>query len=181
MVETFDERAIITGRLGLVGNSVLSLGRMLIFAIAFAVGYFLTAKLAMQNMAKAIIASVVAGVVAGLVASLLIVATEVWNVRAMFTNASPALIKILTFSQPTEIVSALTLIGTCIRFSVLGAIIYSLPSFPRQIIMTGLIAVLLVGVLQEFLSSVSVIDLFSGAIFVREGLSITGAIIVFVF
>jgi branched-chain amino acid transport system permease protein len=118
--------------------------------------------------------------VAGLLASLPVVSAEIWNIREMFTNASPALIRILTFSQESQAIGLLMLTGTIVLFSVLGAIVYSLPSLPRQIIISGLSAVLLIGVLQEFLSRINVIELIADFIFTRQGLSVAGAIIVFV-
>src|SRR5688572_6045723 len=103
MVETFDERAIVSG--------ILTLGRTLIFGVAFTLGYMVAWKLSGRNMGQAVVGGVVAGLIAGLVASLLIVAADTWNIREMFTNASPALIKIMTFSQETQVVGLLILIG----------------------------------------------------------------------
>jgi branched-chain amino acid transport system permease protein len=173
MVETFDDRDVI--------YRVLSLGLALLVVISLGMGYLIARKISGGNMGKALGGGLVVGLMSSVVAAIFVWLIDTFNLREMFVNASPALVKILTFDQQSLATGLLMLAGMLTGSSLLGAAIYSLPGLLRRMVMVGLCAVLLVGMLEEFLSRIGIIKLLSNVLFGREGLSVSGAIIVFVF
>ena len=176
MVEAFDKRDVIGG--------VLSLGRALLVVISLGIGYIAASRLSGNNAGKAMISGVVVGLMSGVMATILVLITGPISLREMFVNASPALIKILTFSQESQTTGLLMLIGALTGLSWLGALIYLIPPLPRRILVAGLSAVLLIGMLQELLNVIlsqsNLLKSLAGFLFARRGLSILGTIIIFV-
>ena len=176
MVEKFDKRDVI--------NDVLSLGLALIVVIGIGMGYFVAKKLSAKNIRQALIAGVASGLTGGLLTVVLVVLIENTNMRNMFVNASPALVKILTFSQESLTTGLLILIGFIIVFSILGAVIYLLPNLVRRFTITGLSAVLLIGMLEELLTVImarsDITEGLADFLFGKKGLSVPGAIVVLV-
>ncbi len=177
MVETFDVRDIIAG--------VLSLGRALIVVISLAMGYVAAMKMSDGKAGKAIFSSLLSGFVGGILAAMLPLMMLVWeNMRDMFANASPPLFEILTFSQESVAVGLLILVGSVTILSLVGGAIYLLPYLPRRMIITGLSAVLLIGMLQELLdvqilSRSDFTEPLADFLFGKKGLSVKGVVVVF--
>lgn len=178
MVETFDSRGIIDG-------TMLTLGRILFLVIALGMGYVTAWKLAKGNWTTAMITSLLSGIIGGVMAVLLVVIIETTNIRAMFVNASPALVQILTFDQESLAVGLMLLAGSLIVLSILGGVIAMLPHLVRRAIVSGLLAVLLMGMLGELLTVVlrrsDLTKALADFLYGRNGLSIPGAISVFIF
>jgi branched-chain amino acid transport system permease protein len=177
MVEAFDKRDIIAG--------LLSLGKALLVVISLGMGYITASKLADGQAGRALLSSLITGLIGSLMIVLLLLGIETVNMRAMFVNASPALVRILTFSQESKTTGLFMLTGGLIFLSLLGAAIYLLPGLLRRAVLAGLTAVLLLGMLTELL--VVILDRFETTealadfIFVgRGGLSTAGMITVFV-
>jgi branched-chain amino acid transport system permease protein len=177
MVEAFDGRDIVQG--------VLSLGRALLVVISFGMGYVVAGKLSAGNRGRALISGLASGLIGGLIAALLVIITKPLNLRAMFVNASPALIKILTFAdvQESETIGLLMLVGGVTIFSLLGALIYLLPALLRRAVLAGLSAVLLLGMLTELLTVIlsrfDVGEILADFLFGKKGLSIQGTMTIF--
>jgi branched-chain amino acid transport system permease protein len=144
-------------------------------------GYFVTGKVAEGNFVRALIAGLVVGLIGSIIVAIFIWVASSVNMRTMFVNISPKLIDLLLFGQKSQIIGLLVLTGWLTSSSLIGVMIYSLPALLRRMIVVSLSAVLLMGMLQEFLSRIGFIKLISGFLFGREGLSITGAMIVFIF
>ena len=177
MVETFDSRDVI--------EDVLSLGYALLVVIGLGMGFVAALKLSHKNVGGALVAGLVNGLIGGILGAMLVLLIQVWeNIRDMFVNASPPLVEILTFSQESVGVGLAMLVASMTVFSVLGAAIYVLPALPRRMMITGLSAVLLIGMLQELLDVIlsrsDVTQPLTDILFGRKGLSIQGATIVFV-
>jgi branched-chain amino acid transport system permease protein len=173
MVEAFNDRDVI--------YKTLTLGRALLVGISLWVGYAVAKKVSGGNIGRALLSGLVVGVIGSALIALFIVSADSFNLREMFVNASPKLIKLLLFSEKSLSLGVLELAGVLTGISLLGAIISSLPPVVRRMIVVGLCSILLVGMLQEFLGRVKVIDLTSKFLFGREGLSLMGTVIVFVF
>lgn len=177
MVETFDKRDVISG--------VLSLGRSLLVVISIWMGYLAARRLANGHTGKALAAGVGTGLTGGVITAILIFIVEPFNLRAMFVNASPALVKILTFAPEglSQTNGTLLLVAILTGLSVLGAVIYLLPGLVRQMVVAGLLAVLVIGMLQELLDVLlSRSDLtkpLADFLFPRKGLSGWGTTTVF--
>ncbi len=173
MVEAFDNRDVIF--------RVLSLGRALLVVISLGVGYLIARQVSAGNIGQGLLASLGVGLIASVLAVIFVLVIDTFNVRHMFVNASPKLVNLLTFGQESQTTGLLLLFGMLTGSGLVGAIIYSLPARLRRMVVVGLSAVLLVGMLEEFLSRIGIIKLLANILFGREGLSVSGAIIVFVF
>jgi branched-chain amino acid transport system permease protein len=175
MVEAFNDRDVIDG--------LLSLGLALLVIIAIGMGYFVAQKLAGGKAGPALVIGLVNGLVGGLMSALLVIIIETTSIRNVFVNASPALAEILTFSQESLAVGLLMLIAFVTAFSLVGAGISLLPRLGRQFVLAGLLAILIFGMLEELLSVIlgryDLADLVADLLFGKSGLSIQGAIAVF--
>ncbi len=177
MVETFDSRDVIEG--------VLSLGVALLVVIGLGMGYVAAMKLSRGKPAPALVAGLVNGLLGGILGAMLVLLVQAWeNMRDMFVNASPTLVEILTLGQESIPTGLVMLVGAMIVLSLIGAGIYLVPPLPRRMIITGVAAVLLIGMLQELidviLSRSNATKFLTDILFGRKGLSVQGAVIVFV-
>lgn len=176
MIEDFDDRDVIA--------KVISLGRTLLVVISLGMGYLTAWKVAEGKTGLALLGSIIVGLIGTVMTAGLVLLTNPLSLRAMFVNASPALIEILTFSQESQTTGLLLLGAMLSGVSLVGAIIYLLPDKLRRTLITSLIVVLLLGMLQELLSvMLSRSDLtepIAAFLFGRRGLSIPGTITVFV-
>lgn len=175
MVEAFDGRDVIT--------DILTLGRALLIVTTFGMGLVVSSRLSDGKVGRAILGGLVIGLIGSVMTSILVLITEPLNLRQMFVNASPGLIEILTFGQESQAMGLLMLAGFLTGFSLLGAIIYLLPPLPRRMLLVGLTSVLLIGMLQELLEVIlkrsDVTEPLADFLFGKTGLSVTGAITVF--
>lgn len=176
MVEAFDERDVIF--------EILTLGRALLVVISLLVGYMAAQKLGKGHTGKTVVVGIVVGVIGGIMTSIMVVVAEPINLREMFVNASPPLIKILTFAQESQTTGLLLLVGFTTGLSLIGALISLVPDLPRRMLWAGLAAVLLIGMLQELLDVIlnrsDITKPVAKFLFDRKGLSVTGAIVVFI-
>ena len=143
MVETFDERDIITG--------VLTLGQLLLYSAPLIVGYMVWDK--KENVSKGIILT--RGAIAGFLSALpvigLIFVTLLWpTIRDSLVNVSPALIEILTFGQG-PVVGSLILLLVMTVLGIVGAAFHILPEKVKKPLFTGVMWVIAVGMLSEIL------------------------------
>lgn len=178
MVETFDKRNVIFH-----AEYPLSLGRALLVVISLGLGYIVALKTSGNNPLKALLGGLGTGLVSSVFAAFLPLAAQPLNMRSMFVNASPKLVNILTFSQDSQVSGVLLLAGMVVGLHIVGALIYSLPAPARRLVVAGLSAVLIFGMLTDLLSVIlersnltqPVVD----AIYARSGLSIQGTAIIF--
>ncbi len=179
MVEKFDQRDVI--------SEVLAMGRALLVVIGLGMGYVVARQLK-QKIGPALVGSLISGLIGGLIAVFLVVIIEPLNMREMFVNASPALIKILTFAdilgEESRSTGLILLIGFITILSLLGTAIHFLPNLLRRWVIAGLIAVLLMGMLEELLTVImaryDLSDAVADFIFGKKGLSNLGTLTVFV-
>ncbi len=194
MVEAFSKRAIISG--------IISMGHtMLLFAPALA-GYLVTnqtikrlkefqgkdfdpnlVRLGDRRSLPLLLNGGLAGMVStGMVAIMLLIG-ELVNLRAILINASPELYDILTLGQNTFVgIILLLVLGAVLGFAF--ALIYLLPSQIRRAVLLGLTMVVLLGMIRDLiwvmLDGWGSIGLLFTWILARKGLSIPGAIVIFV-
>ncbi|HMQ54276.1 MAG TPA: hypothetical protein PKE64_17425 [Anaerolineae bacterium] len=177
MVETFDSR-------GIIDNTPLTLGRALLVVIGLGMGYITGMKLAKRSKGVAVVGSLITGLIGAVMLLGLVLLIGSLNMRVMFVNASPRLVQVLTFGEGAEGSGLLLLSGSLVAVVLLGGLIAVLPDLPRRAVMVGLGCVLLFGMLTDLLTVLlgrfSVTDAISDLLYSREGLSIQGAVIVFV-
>ncbi len=181
----------------------LSLSFALVLTSNFVFGYLAAKRNSRGNWGYAIGDGIMVGIVSSLMLSILVLMLDPLNMRAMFVNASPDLVKALTFSKTGEailgegstfggaIASLLPMILSATASSLVGSIMFMLPARWRKILLTGMITVIIVGTLSELFDDVitNIFALLGGkkaaksllkVFFARKGLSISGAIYAFV-
>ena len=178
MVEEFDQRDIIAG--------VLTMGWTILFLTILVTGYFAAARSTEGPGWSGILAGAIAGLVFSIMMSLLVLAVENFNLRPIFVNASPPLVRILTFER--DISSGLVLlIGVGTLVGAAAGLIYVLPATVRSAVVLALGLVAFLGLMQEIiqvpLRGVPTLDSALEWMFGRgtqKGLSAAGAIVVFI-
>ncbi len=146
MISSFTNRDII--------YKTVSLSFVLILVTNFAMGYLAAKRTAHNKATIAIIAGIIVGVVGTGMLAILILLVEPMNLRAMFVNASPDLVKAVTFGNESMTQGLITLIGLGTFGSVLGAVIDILPERIRKILLASLVTVIVIGTLEELVSDV---------------------------
>ena len=145
MVEAFNERYIIT--------ETLTLGQVALFAPAFLLAYFAANNARkVKSLGFSIIASAGTGLVTGaFVAGLLVLGSQV-NLREVFLNASPELMKILHFGQESLGGAIMMNLGWNLLVGLLGGLFALTPRRWSNAILVGASIVALMGILQELMS-----------------------------
>ena len=178
MVESFDKRDIIAG--------VITMGQTLLLLAVLVTAYFAATNSARASSPLSILSGVIAGLIFSLMLGLLALAVENFDLRPVLVNASPQLVRILTFEEglPGGLVN-LFLMGVVI--GAVGGVIHMLPARIRSAVTLGLAVVAFIGLMQEILQvtlrSVPALDDGLTWMFGRgteKGVSAAGAIVIFI-
>jgi branched-chain amino acid transport system permease protein len=179
MVASFHERDIIAGQ--------ITMGETLLLLIVITFAYSSSRGDKTTASSTRLISGALTGLVtASFVVGLVLLGGAI-NLRQVLVNASPALYRILTFEMEntTTALIYLLLAGTII--GLLTALIHLIPSTWRNAVITGLMFVLLIALLQDLirvtLSRFPAVTRSLAWMFGtrgQEGLSVIGAIVVFV-
>ncbi|HMK09209.1 MAG TPA: hypothetical protein VK449_09290, partial [Anaerolineales bacterium] len=144
MVESFNDRDIISG--------VLSLGMFLILAVVVALGSVTSSRLASSRPGTRLASSALTGATAELFLVLLVLLGQTVNLRPVFPNASPELWTILQFGRTAPLSYVVMLVvGAVAGF--LGAALTLAPRRVRNAVLLGLVAVVLVGMLEDLITT----------------------------
>jgi branched-chain amino acid transport system permease protein len=179
MVASFHERDIIAGQ--------ITMGETLLLLIVVAFAYSSSRGDETTALSTRLISGALTGLVTASFVVGLVLLGEVVNLRQIFVNASPALYRILTFEMEntTTAIIYLFLAGTLI--GLLTALIHLIPSTWRNAVISGLTLVLLIALIQDLirvtLSRFPAVTRAVAWMFGtrgQEGLSVVGAIVVFV-
>jgi branched-chain amino acid transport system permease protein len=160
------------------------MGQTLLLIILLVVGYAVGRRSPSSRTIK-LVEGALAGATVSLFLWLLVQLTEPLNLRSIFLNASPALIRILTFER--EGITALALmLGVGALLGLAGTFIQILPSQYSKAMIQGMLWVALLGLLQELIrvTLVSLPTLGNALQWMfgsrsEKGLSILGAVVVF--
>jgi len=176
MVETFDEKDII--------SNALSLGQLLLFITPFLAGYVVARTQEGQLKAGP---AVVNGLVAGLFVAVplvgLVVLSELWpGIREALVNVSSTLIEILTFGQGLLVGSILLVVVMAI-LGLIGAAFHLLPERLERPVTFGFMVFILMGLFSEVLLFLPFLQALPRAIvrffFGQSGLQPLTALIIF--
>jgi branched-chain amino acid transport system permease protein len=176
MVEEFSKRDIVAG--------VIEMGQTLLLIILLVIGYSVGRRSPSSRSLK-LVEGTLAGAIVGLVLWLLIQMIEPLDLRTIFLNASPALIRILTFGR--EGIAALGLmLGVGALGGLTGTLIQTLPDKYSKATIQGLGWVALLGLLHDLIR-VTLVSLPAVGNALQwmfgsrneKGLSVLGAIVVF--
>ncbi len=169
--------------LDVIGD-VIGLGHTILLLIGVAVGYVTLRGREKHSYPEAGLMGAIAGLVTGVMLALLVLLIHNVNVRPVFVNATEVLVAALTFNQSLGPGIALLLVVGLI-LGVLGSVLKQLAPRVRGPILTGLMVVLLCGILQEMfvaiLRNFALPEGFIRFFFYREGLTPLGAISLFTF
>lgn len=176
MVEEFDKRDIVAG--------TLSMGWTMLILAVLVTAYFSAGTSKTRGLVN-IGAGALAGTVFAMVMSVLAWIVDSFDLRQTLVNASPKLVKILTFDGgvPNGLI---TLIVAGAIVGAVGSAIFILPDRIRKAVTLGLGTVAFLGLMQEIIQvSLAGFDVLSDAIIwmfgkgTEKGLSVAGAIVVF--
>lgn len=176
MVEEFDSRDIISG--------VFSMGWTMLLLTGMIAGYFSASH--QTSKATSIAASGITGFIFSIFMSALALIIENFELRQTFVNASPQLIKALTFeSGVPNGLAPLTIAGTV--FGLAGGVLFVLPVKIRKAVSLGLGMIAFLGLMEDIIlvtiANFSAVRSAIGWMFGKgtaSGLSILGAIVVFI-
>lgn len=179
MVEIFGKRNLIEG--------VVTLGHFVLLVTVLGISYLASRRtsdlLQQKKPFASLLAGLIAGALMGSVLTLLVLIGAIINLRAVFITASPALYSMLTFGHGVG--NSWILIPIGMAAGLIGAAFFFLPEKLRQPIARGLFVTILVSL---FTGLIGVIMINQGGriakaakfIFGPTGLSLNGAIIIFV-
>ena len=174
LVEALSQRQIIVG--------IISVGHTLLFLTALGAGFRAARRQAVVGSLAVLAGGATAGAIVGGFVAALVALSKVVHLRAVLISASPALFDLLSFGRGPGGSYLVVLAGAAA--GVLGATVLLLPAGPRRPILTGLGTVFVIGLFQELVQLLlqgeeDVRSRIRELFFTSDGLSLTGAVIVF--
>jgi len=162
---------------------VVSLGDAALIAIGLSAGTVVAVRTRSSEFWPLVPPSLVAGGAAGGLLALLALAMQAFPLRQIFIALSPNLLKSLTFGLGAPLGGAvLIVVGSLL--AVLGAALTRAPKGLRKLVTVGLTFVIVFGVFQELIQIVmqsgGAIDALRQSIYTWEGLTLEGALMIFV-
>ena len=177
LVEAFGDDYII--------RNVIAVGELILLSPVFLFAYLSIRGNPGQSRASQVGTTALIGLVAGLLLTLLVAIGSVTNIRVMFVNASPALFDILTRGVPFPLGALVPPIqGILAAWIALG--ITLIPDRFRKPILQGILWVIILGTLRDQMLLISVFQeepiytFLKSYIFAQSGLSLIGALVIFV-
>jgi branched-chain amino acid transport system permease protein len=175
MVVSFSGRYII--------NGVFTMGQVIFLGPILLMAYYAIRRATPQTNRTVILMGLLAGLAGGAVLALLLIIGRLINLQEMFVNASTPLYRVLTFGKDFALGVVLQLVVGAIMGGLAGAI-FLIPPRIRTAIIQGLLWVSLVGLLRDLIITVTTrwgpLARVIRSLFASSGLTIVGAVIVFV-
>ena len=162
---------------------VVSLGDAALIAIGLSAGTVVAVRPRSSEFWPLVPPSLVAGGLAGGLLALLALAMQAFPLRQIFIALSPSLLKSLTFGLGAPLGGAVLIVVGAL-LAVLGAALTRAPEGLRKPVTVGLAFVIVFGVFQELIQimmqSGAAIDALRQPIYTWEGLTLEGAVMIFV-
>ncbi len=181
MLEAFSRRDVVT--------DLVSLGRLTVGAIILVAGFEAARARSAErdrvrtSPALALPTGVLAGVSAGTLLAGFVLLVETIDVRDVFQSVTPRMLDVLTFELEGAGLGALALVAGGAFLGLLGSILAIIPPLARRSLVSGLLAVLLISLMEPFLR-VALIQLdlneLAGFIYESGGLRLESALLIFV-
>lgn len=179
MVESFHERDIIAGQ--------ITMGETLLLLIVVTFSYFSSRGTEDTPLSKRLTSGALTGLMIGSLVAGLVLLGKVVNLRKVLVNASPNLYKILTFENENTTTAVMVLLIAGAAIGLLTSLVHVIPLIWRRAAISGLTIAALIALLQDLLRiTLSPFPAFSESIAWmfgsrgQEGLSVNGALVVFV-
>jgi branched-chain amino acid transport system permease protein len=161
---------------------IVSLGDAALIAIGLSAGAAVAARTTSSEFWRLAPPSLLAGGVAGALVALLSLAMQVLPLRRIFIALSPDLLKALTFGLGAPLGGAVLIVSGAL-LAVLGAALTRAPEGLRKPVIVGLAFVVVFGVFQELIQimmpSGGAIDALRQSVYTWEGLTLGGALTIF--
>jgi branched-chain amino acid transport system permease protein len=174
MVVAFSGRWII--------NGVFTMAQVIFLAPILLMAYSVIRRTTPQTNRNIILTGLLTGLAGGVVLAALLVIGRLINLQAMFINASTPLYRVLTFGKEFALGMVILIAVSTVVGGLAGAI-FVLPQRIRTAIIQGLLWVTLVGLLRDLIITVTTrwgpLAGIIRALFASSGLTIIGALIVF--
>jgi len=174
VVGVFARRDIIGG--------VLSLGQIFLFGATVGCAFLAARQHAEAGAGRTLLGGALVGLLSMLAPALLALAAAPLNLRRFFLNVSPELVEVLTFGQGS--IGLIILVAAGAVMGVVGAGVVVVPARVRTPLLTGLLAIFLVGLLSETIilswGNKGLGLTIRRFVFAGRGLSLLGTAIVFV-
>jgi branched-chain amino acid transport system permease protein len=180
---------------------VLTMGQAALLAIGIAAGVAIARRERGLPTGPVVLHSALAGGAAGAMMGLLVLVMAAFDLRDIFIALSPALLEMLTFDLPIWIAVPILVAGGA-ALGALGALLAMAPAEVRKPMLVGCVALIVCGVFQELIQIMmqfstgsqenpsvlmqimaflgNLVDGLRSAIYDWEGLTLEGAIAVFV-
>ncbi|MGD8624685.1 MAG: hypothetical protein PVF47_12830 [Anaerolineae bacterium] len=181
MVEAFNERSIIGG--------VVTLGQILLFGPTIGLAYLGAQRNREASTGSRLLGGLVLGLITSLPLILLVILGDMRTaegelfLRQFLPNVSPGLVELLTFNQ-SDVVGSLILALVTSAMGLIGAGAFLLPRNIRSPLLAGLGTVFMIGLLAEIIilawGTRGIGLAIRRVVFASGGLSILGAVLVFV-
>jgi branched-chain amino acid transport system permease protein len=164
-------------------SSVFTMGQVFFLAAILLEGYLTVRKASANNKFVSLALGALSGLIGGFILTIPILLQQVINLREVLINFSPSLISILTFNL-TLLPGLLVLWAVTTGIGVIGAGFFMLPAKVRAALSRAVLIVILLGLFRDLIVTVITrwgpIEYVFLWLFAQSGLSIAGAIIVFI-
>jgi branched-chain amino acid transport system permease protein len=164
-------------------SGIFTMGQIFAFSPILFESYLSVRKANSKNATFLLMVGGLTGLLGGAVLIITIAIQQVINLRSVLINFSPDLIKLLTFNL-SLVPGLLVLLGACLLLGIVATGLFLLPDRFREVVIQGLLTVIVLGLFRDLL--VTVINLWGFVkyaflwLFAQSGLSIPGAVLVFV-
>jgi len=176
IVEAFSQREII--------SDVISMGQCLLLFIALFIAYTAAARSIASGIGQAVAAGPKSALVMAAMLSLLVLLGTAVNMRQVLINASPRMFMILTFGQESLGAGIGFIFLACALIGLGATALRLLPKTVRRAVITGASSIAAIGMLQDLLYPILAawepIAALNDLLFPGNGLSVSGALLVFV-
>ncbi len=172
MIQAFNTRDII--------GSVVAMSQALLLIVFLGTAYIAIIRSKLTDFRRLLVVAVVVGLVSSALLVALILLGQVLDLGNVFINATPALYDLLTFKLGLAAGSIVLLVVGGVSGAA-AAIIHALPTRWRRSVIWGLVAVFAFGLLRDLIvTTFGGLTFLTGLLFLPNGLSVPGAITLFV-
>jgi branched-chain amino acid transport system permease protein len=180
MIQTFAVRDILAG--------IVSMGQSLLLLAYFGAAYMALRRAAPSDRQLALAIGALSGLLSGVLLDVLIWIGGLIDLGSVFINATPQLYSLLTFDQSMAVGSLIQPL-LAVAAGLVASLIYLLPPVAARPVSAGLSTIIIMGFLQDWIlrtvgntpaSVRAILSFLSRILYSRTGMSIIGAVILFV-
>ncbi len=143
MVVSFSQRGFISG--------FITEGQLLLFLAVAVFGYITAGQMEDRSLLKAVVSGLIIGLISSvfLIVLVLLIDFKPLGLRSMFVNASPALVKVLTFGKKTAEAGFAYMLLLNMASGIFGTLIEAIPGVWGSALATGTMITIVVGLLAD--------------------------------